>query len=132
VANNMNVSLDNKNGVDKLDVADHGGENQVSQSPNPTTISWNLTGAIAQGCFSPMSASLPGFSWVGTPPPAGLFGTPTISANGNSLSITDNHHDASSNGSWIYMLRVDYKGNIVSTTATLPSGTSTNPAIINR
>ena len=132
MTNNINVSLDNSNGVNKLDVVDSGGQNQVSQSPNPTTISWNLTGQLTQGDFAPMDSQLPGFSWVGVNPPDGLFGTPTISANGNSLSITDNHVDSSSNGQWIYMLRVNYDGGVVSTTASMPTGTTTNPAIINK
>ena len=131
MTNNINVSLDTSTGVNLLDVVDNGGQNQVSQSPNATTISWNLTGVLTQGNFVPMTAAEPGFEWIGSPPD-GLFGTPEISANGNSLSITDNHVDATTNGEWIYMLRVDYDGSVVSTTASLPRGTTTNPAIINR
>ena len=132
MTNNINVSLDASSGVNLLDVVDNGGQNQVSQNANPTTISWNLTGVLTQGNFVPMTDAEPGFQWVGTAPPAGVFGTPTISANGNSLSITDNHVDATTNGEWIYMLRVDYDGDVVSTEAALPRGTTTNPAIINR
>lgn len=132
MANNINVTLDTSNGINRLSVTDNGGQNQVSQSPNPTTISWNLTGPLTQGDFVPMTDSSPGFEWVGTAPPAGLFGTPTIGSNGNSLSITDNHIDSTSNGQWIYMLRVNYNGSVVSTQATLPGGTINNPVIINR
>ena len=131
MTNNINVSLDASSGVNLLDVVDNGGQNQVSQNANPTTISWNLTGVLTQGNFVPMSEDEPGFEWIQAPPD-GLFGTPTISANGNSLSITDNHVDATTNGEWIYMLRVDYDGDVVSTEAALPRGTTTNPAIINR
>lgn len=132
MSNNINVSLDTSIGINRLSVTDNGGQNQVSQNSSPTTISWNLTGVLTQGDFVPMSAALPGFQWVGTPPPAGLFGTPAIGANGNSLSITDNHADSTSNGQWIYMLRVNYNGSVVSTQATLPSGTVNNPVIINK
>ena len=132
MANNMNVSLALQGGNNVLDVDDNGGQNQVNRSPNPTTISWNLTGPLTQGNFVPMSASPPGFEWVGNQPKAGVFGTPTIGANGNSLSITDNHVDGSSSGEWIYMLRVNYNGNVVSTQKTLVTGTVDNPVIINR
>jgi hypothetical protein len=132
VTNNINVSLDSSNGVNRLSVTDNGGQNQVGTSPNPTTISWNLTGQLTQGSFVAMDAALPGFQWV-QPPPANLFGTPTISANGNSLSITDNHVDSSSNGQWIYMLRVNYNGAVISTQATVGvGGTVNNPLIINK
>ena len=132
MANNINVSLDDGSGSNRLNVDDNGGQNQVSQSPNPSTISWNLTGKLAQGNFVPMSSSPPGFQWVPPGPPPGLFGPPTIGANGNSLSITDNHLDATTNGQWIYMLRVDYDGNVVSTTASAGvGGTTNNPIIIN-
>lgn len=132
MANNLQVSLDTSNGSNELSVADSGGENQVSQNPNPTTISWSLTGVLAQGNFVAMDATPPGFEWVGVNPPAGVFGTPQVGANGNSLSITDNHVDSTSNGTWIYMLRVDYNGSVISTTASMPSGTVTNPVIINK
>jgi hypothetical protein len=131
MANNINVKLDNSNGIDKLDVVDHGGQNQVSKSPKPTTISWNLTGQLSQGDFVPMTDPQPGFQWMGVAPPAGLFGPPCIGENGNSLSITDNHVDSTSSGQWIYMLRVNYNGSVVSTIASLPGGTVTNPVIIN-
>ena len=132
MTNNINVALDTSSGSNRLDVVDNGGQNQVSQSPNPTTISWNLTGALAQGSFVAMDAVPPGFSWVGVNPPAGLFGTPCVGANGNSLSITDNHVDSSTNGEWVYILRVNYNGNVITTTSTLLTGTTTNPAIINK
>jgi hypothetical protein len=132
MTNNINVSLDNSNGVNKLNVVDNGGQNEVSQNSAPTTISWNLTGALAQGSFVAMNATPPGFEWVGVNPPAGLFGTPQVQANGNSLSVTDNHVDSTSNGEWIYMLRVNYGGSVISTTASMPGGTVSNPVIINK
>ena len=54
MANNINVSLDTASGVNRLSVTDNGGQNQVGQSTNPTTISWNLTGVLTQGDFVPM------------------------------------------------------------------------------
>jgi hypothetical protein len=62
----------------------------------------------------------------------GLFGTPTIGANGNSLSITDNHVDRQQ------QRRVDLHVARSTTTATwcrrsdLPPGTVDNPVIINK
>jgi hypothetical protein len=132
VTNNINVSLDNSNGVNKLDVVDNGGQNEVSQNPTATTISWNLTGVLTQGSFVAMDATPPGFEWVGTSPPAGLFGEPQVEANGNSLSITDNHVDSTTDGQWIYQLRVNYGGSVISTIASTPGGTVTNPVIINK
>jgi hypothetical protein len=132
MTNNINVSLDTSTGANLLNVVDNGGQNQVNQNPNAaTTISWNLTGVLTQGNFVPMTDAEPGFEWI-TAPPDDLFGTPEISANGNSLSITDDHVDATTSGEWIYLLRVDYDGAVVSTEATLPRGTVTNPVIINR
>jgi hypothetical protein len=128
--NTMNVSLDTSVTPYRLDVTDNGGQNQVSQSPNPQTITWNLTGVLTQGNFVAMSATQPGFEWVQAPP-AGIFGTPTVGSNGNSMSITDTHTSASTNGQWIYMLRVSYNGTVYSTVANLLTGTSTNPIIIN-
>jgi hypothetical protein len=131
--NTMQVKLDTSNGINKLDVVDNGGQNQVSQSSQPTTIIWNLTGELTQGNFVPMDANPPGFQFVGlNQPKAGAFGTANVQSNGNAMQITDNHYDASTNGSYIYQLRVNYEGQVISTQVSLPSGTATNPAIINK
>jgi hypothetical protein len=134
MTNNINVRIDTSSPY-LLDVEDNGGQNQVSQSPQPTTISWHLTGELTQGNFVSMSDPAPGFEWVGkSAPKENLFGPASVSANGNTLSIQDFHTDASSNGSWVYILRVSYQGHVYSTTYTAlgPGGTVNDPVIINR
>lgn len=132
MSNILNVTLDTSVTPNRLSVDDKSGQNQVSQSPNAQTITWQLTGNLTQGDFVPMTDSNPGFSWFGTTPSAQTFGTPTIGANGNSLSISVTHPDANSNGSWIYVLRVSLNNVVYTTTASLPSGTTNNPTIINK
>jgi hypothetical protein len=135
MANNLQVSLNTSYNPPRLDVDDSGGQNQVGQSPNPQTITWTLTGPLTQGNFVSMQAAEPGFSWGSKQQPrTGVFGPATISANGNSLSITDTHTDSSSNGEWSYVLRVLYNGKVYSISDTLeaPGGTVSNPVIVNK
>lgn len=131
--NNINVRLDTSTGVNRLDVVDNGKQNEVAKNANPTTISWNLTGPLAQGSFVPMTEPKPGFSWVQDPGP--VFGPPEIRSNGKSLEIVDNHVNDDSDGEWIYMLRVNYGGEVVTTVSSTgvgPGGTIDNPVIINK
>ena len=81
----------------------------------------------------PMTAAEPGFSWI-DPPPPGVFSLATVTNNGNGLQFTDSHADSSTNGQWIYMLRVSYNGSIYCTTNVIqgPGGTINNPIIINQ
>lgn len=134
--NSINVALPLGGTGDRLSVTDSGGQNQVAQNPAATTISWTLTGALAQADFVPMTAAEPGFSWASTTqpaaPPPGLFGGAVISNGGNTLSIVDNHLDATTNGEWIYILRVSYQGRVYATeVGRNPGGTIKNPVIIN-
>ena len=132
MSNNVNVSLDTTVDPPALKVHDHG-HIKVAKKSTPQTISWNLTGTIAAGSFVAMDADPPGFRWVGDAPAAGIFGTPTVGSNGNSLSVTDTHRDAGSDGTWTYQLHVLYDGKTYSTTATTDPGTTiNNPVIINR
>lgn len=132
MTNNVNVTLDTSVTPHVLKVHDHG-HIKVGKKSTPQTISWNLTGDIASGAFVSMSADPPGFQWVGEAPPAGIFGTPDIGSNGNSLSVSDTHVDATSDGTWTYQLRVLYDGTTYATTATTNPGTTiNNPIIINR
>lgn len=134
MTNNLNVTLDTSVTPNVLDIDDKNGGNKVSKNPNPQTISWNLTGNLAQGEFVSMSAAEPGFEWVSSPPPAaGIFGQPQIGANGNSLDMVDNHPNDDSDGSWIYRLRVSLGGTVYqTTTGTSITATSKNPIIINQ
>jgi hypothetical protein len=133
VANNINVTLGSQSPA-TLDVIDNGGQNQVPKNPQPQTITWHLTGEIAQGNFVPMSAPEPGFQWVDKEAPkVGIFTPATIGSGGNSLSIQDTHTDSSSSGEWIYKLRVQYQGQVYTTTHSLgPAATVNNPIIINK
>ena len=132
MSNNPNVTLDTSVTPNVLDIDDSGGANQVNQNPNPQPITWHLTGNLAQGNFVSMSDPDPGFSWVSNPAPT-CFSAATIGANGNSLSINDTHGSSSSNGSWIYMLRVNLNGTVYTTTASTGiTATTNNPIIINR
>ena len=129
--NNINVTLDTSTGTNRLSVTDNGGQNQVSQNPNPTTINWHLTGSLTTANFLPMDQYPPGFEWV-NPTSADVFGPPGIQGNGNIMSITDNHSSSSTNGQWIYMLRVNYNGSVITTTASVGiGGTVNNPIIVN-
>lgn len=131
MTNNVNVSLDTSVTPHALKVHDHG-HIKVGKKPTAQTITWNLTGNLAQGNFVSMSAPDPGFEWIDPPPAAGIFGTPTIGSNGNSLSISDSHVDRTTDGRWIYRLRVFLDGSVYSTIVD-PGITSTskNPIIIN-
>ena len=135
MANIINVTIASTN-PPLLAVNDAGGQNNVNQSPNPQTIKWQLTGNAAQAAFLPMTSNPPGFSWITKPSPQqpnGPFGAPVLGANGNSLTITDDHSGSTTNGSWIYMLRAMLDGVIYTTTASTGIGAGVdNPIIINR
>lgn len=132
MTNNINVILDTSVTPHVLKVKDHGSI-RIGKHTRPQTISWNLSGNLAQGQFVPMDAAEPGFEWESDPPPAaGIFGTPQVGANGNSLDLVDNHSSSASDGTWIYRLRVSLGDVVYSTTAsTGPSNISNNPIIIN-
>ena len=129
----VSVSLDTSVTPNVLQVHDHGGIH-INHASSPQTITWNLTGPLAQGEFVPMSDPEPGFEWVSRPKPSSeIFNTPSIGSNGNSLSIADTNPDRDSHGTWIYKLRVEYNGNTYATTSSAGiEGTSNNPVIINR
>ena len=130
--NNLNVTLDKTKTPWAVDVDQQGNANHVPQSPNAQTISWQLTGNAATGSFVSLSDPNPGFAWIGTAPPATVFGTPTLSANSNQLSIVDLNNSASTTGTWAYILRVNVGGTVYSTISTLPTGTTTNPTVVNK
>lgn len=134
MANNINVTLDTTVTPNLLHVADHGGQNHVDQSPNPQTISWNLTGNMARGAFDPITSdpATSGFSWISAPP-AGVFGIPVVTSNGNGLSITDTHSSAATSGTWTYQLRASLAGQCYTTYGAVnASGSLHDPVIINR
>ena len=132
--NVINVVLNTDVSPARLDVQDNGGQNIVNANAQSTTITWKLSGNLNQGNFMPVDdpSGCGGFAWDGPQPPAGLFGAPSVGANGNSLSITDNHQGAGSNGEWMYLLRVNLGGTVYTTGSILLTGTINNPIIINR
>ena len=113
-----------------LDVHDHGAPISVPREPDAVNLIWQLTGNAAQGSFNAMNAANPGFSWVGTPPPANIFGTPTLGANGNQITLTDGNAGAST-GTWYYKLWATIGGVQYSTKVLSTRATTDNPAIKN-
>jgi hypothetical protein len=138
MANNINVALDMSVTPPALDVQDHGGKNHVSVGSGSQTISWELTGNLARGAFQPITSdpSTSGFAWLDPQPAAGIFGTPTVGAGGNSLDISDNYtsQNAGTNaGQWTYVLRVMLGTVVYCTEGSVQRiGTIKDPIIINR
>jgi len=97
------VSLDTSVSPPALLIDQHG-QVHVDKDHATQTITWRLAGALGQGQFAS-----PGFRWL-VVPPDGIFGAPRPADNGKSLSIGDDHRDASSDGEWPYELRVEYQG----------------------
>ncbi len=128
--NNINVSLVNG----QLDIEDHGGIN-VSANADATIITWHLAGVLTQGNFQPVTppgVANPGFSWK-LAPPDGSFSPPSVGNNGNTLTITDNHHGSGTDGQWVYNLCVLYQNTLYCTSTRLgPGATFKDPVIINR
>ena len=129
--NLLKVTLDKSTNPWCLDIDQQGNANHVSQSPNAQTITWQLTGDAATGSFNAQNAAKPGFAWVGTPPPAGIFGPPTLSQNGNEITMTDLNNSASTAGEWIYQLsatidRMVYQSNKTSLTQQITDPTIKN------
>ena len=129
--NNLNVTLDKTTIPWTVDIDQQGNANHVSQSPNAQTITWQLTGNAATGSFVSLTDPNPGFSWVSAPP-SGIFGTPTLSNNGNTLTMTDLNNSASTAGTWTYILRVNVGGTVYTSLTTSITATNTNPTIVNK
>lgn len=128
----ITVSLDTSVTPAVLELHDHG-HVHVDRKSIPQTITWRLTGVLTQGTFTPINGPDPGFEWVSDPaPPKSVFSAPVPGAHGLSMSIIDHHTSSSSDGSWIYALRVVYQGTIYCTTSSLAgSDTVKDPIIIN-
>jgi hypothetical protein len=128
---NLNVDLDTSITPSSLDVIDLNGLNVFSQSQTAHTITWTLSGNASTGEFVSLTNPEPGFAWVGTAPPSGIFSGPTLNANGNVITITDLNNAASTRGTWVYILRATIGGVQYQTIDTTPKGTTTNPWIRN-
>jgi hypothetical protein len=130
--NNLQVTLDQSTTPWCVDIDQSGNANHVSQSPNAQTITWQLTGNAASGSFVALTDPDPGFAWVGTAPPSGIFGSATLSANGNKLTISDLNNSSSTQGTWTYILRVNVGGVVYQSKTTSLAATTSNPTIVNK
>ena len=128
----LKVSLKTVNGVTKLDVDESGNANHVPQSPATQTIQWELEGNAASGSFLPLSATPPsGFSWIAPAPSGTIFGSPSRSSNGNTITIPDLNNGPGTAGTWTYRLMATVNGVTYQTYATTPAATTDNPTIKN-
>lgn len=130
--NILQVTLDKTTTPWTVDINESGNANHVSQSPNAQTITWQLSGNAATGSFGAVNdPTHPAFAWIGTAPPSGIFGTPTLSANGNTLTMTDLNNSTSTQGTWIYKLWIQVGGTYYSSLATSIRANNTDPTIKN-
>jgi hypothetical protein len=83
------------------------------------------------GSFDERSDAEPGFAWVGAAPPAGIFGSPVLQANGNQLTMSDLDNGAGTTGDGIYQLSATIGDVVYQPNKTSPTGTHTNPSIKN-
>jgi hypothetical protein len=120
-----------------LDVEDHGAPVSVPQETDATNLVWQLTGNAAQGSFNTIldptnpNYSNSGFSWIDFPP-SGIFGSPTLAANGNQVTVTDSNSSNGSTGSWRYKLCATINGSQYCTTSSVSTrGTTNDPMIKN-
>lgn len=130
--NNLQVTLDKSKTPWHLDIDQKNDANQVSRDPNAQTITWQLTGNAASGSFDAQSDPEPGFAWIGTSPPAGIFGNPTLQAGNNQITMTDLNNGANTVGTWIYQLSATIDGTVYQSDATPITETTTDPCVINK
>ena len=147
MSNNLHVTLDTHMDPPRLDIDQNGGANQVAHGPSAQTITWELTGNAAAGSFDSQDDSAPGFAWVDSPPPTGIFGDPVLSQNGNQITMSDLNNSSRTVGEWTYQLSatiggVVYQSDAISdgepyptsirrSNAALVADVTTNPTIKN-
>jgi len=129
--NNLDVTLDKSTTPWCLDIDQKNNANHVSRSPNAQTITWQLTGNAAAGSFNAQTDPEPGFAWVSTPPPDGIFGPPVLQANGNQLTMSDLNNSASTTGDWVYQLSATIGNVVYQSKKTSITGQTTDPTIKN-
>lgn len=132
MSNNLHVNLDQNTTPWCVDIDQSGNANHVSRSPDAQTITWRLTGNAAAGSFVALTDPNPGFAWVGAAPPSGIFGSPTLSANGNQLTLGDLNNSVGTTGTWTYILRINVDGVVYQSKTTSLTATTTNPTIKNQ
>jgi hypothetical protein len=91
---------------------------KMPKNAAPQKIHWRLRGNAAAGQFLPLGGAKPGFSWGAAMPPNDVFTDLSLSAKKKSVSMTDHHPDAQSNGQWVYALNVKVGGVVYTTGAT--------------
>lgn len=131
MSNQLNVKLTRVDGADTLDIEDHGGENNIYQSPNPQQIAWHLDGNLNQAKFCLQSEQPPGFAWIEAPLP-GIFSKPTINPNGRWVTLDDTHSSDASAGRWIYQIAVRLNGKVYVSENRSIDKTIKDPVIINK
>jgi hypothetical protein len=131
MSNSLDVTLDKSTTPWCLDIDQKSGANHVSRSSSAQTITWQVTGNAASGSFDARSDAEPGFAWVGAAPPAGIFGSPVLQANGNQLTMSDLDNGAGTTGDGIYQLSATIGDVVYQPNKTSPTGTHTNPSIKN-
>jgi hypothetical protein len=131
MSNNLHVTLDQSASPSSLDVDQQGNANHVGQSPNAQVIIWQLTGNAAAGSFLALTDPTRGFAWVPPAPSPGIFSNPTLSPNGNQLTVTDLNNSTNTTGTYYYVLRATIGGQVYSTINTSIAATTTNPCIKN-
>ncbi|MBS0569001.1 MAG: hypothetical protein JSS28_00180 [Proteobacteria bacterium] len=129
---NLELKVTINNG--SLDVDQSGNANQMAHGQTGTIV-WKLTGNAATGTFNAMTATNPGFAWK-QQPPAGVFGSPTLTHDNTHIEMADNNNDPNginSSGTWIYQLYATVGTTQYSTIVSLelPVATATNPTIKN-
>ncbi|OOG54460.1 hypothetical protein [Rhodanobacter sp. C03] len=105
----------------------------ISPGPDAQRIVWTLTGNAKEGVFLALDGDSSGFAWSRyTPPPPHIFGKPELIAHNHQLTICDRHVDASTSGSWNYILRARIGGKDFSTKAPSQRGDDSTPTIKNK
>lgn len=105
-----------------LEILDH----EVKRNAIKQTIVWKLDRALESGNFV-------SFTWRSPPPPAGIFGDPEISADGNLLTLSNLNHGPNSEGSFGYVITFELGGETYTSEEKISTnGVMRDPIIINR
>ena len=124
--NTLYVNLDTTTTPWSVNVDDGNNANHVAQGSAEQVITWQLNGNAANGTFMPLTdPTHPGFSWVGTQPPAGVFSKAAV--NGNTFTLHDLNNNANAAGTWTYRLCINVGGTVYTTINTSPAAKNTNP-----
>ena len=128
----LNVTLDQTTNPWSLSVSEANNVNEIPRSSVAQTITWQLSGNAASGTFNAANnPDGPGFAWIGTQPPRGVFINPQL--QGSQFSLSDLNNSSATAGTWTYQLCATIGGTTYKTIASPGiSGTNTNPKIKNK